>query len=545
MRGKIVNLCIGFTNLLFGILIIVFTIIVPQDKTLLTIQESIVVKYIVFGIYVLLSCIVITDALQYYNHRRDTVFNTAYLIGIFAISFVFIKEPAISAFSIISGIIVIFKSLKENLVEIDSTTAISFAVVLMIASVIISGLSFSYKSLGEMIKNKENKDELAYQSDYFKYVTELNIEEAYINIKKDGKYGYISQNGNVVIDFLYDFASPFVKIKMYNKQFEIALVCQDGSSYIILKNGRKVMSYRSESADENYGAKFKELEDIYINTLGQAEPMKFEIEDLHSNTNKVPSYKEVSNEYTFRYDYNEEYDVIITQSSLGLGDKYELAKKDNLDIRLALETTDLDYDSNYLYLYSNGNIPFYETSKLYQGWFTSYGKKNEMRGKAQILEFFGEKILIRNYNNNKVYFSDLTGNALSELYKDIFICQTDRYIVKTEKDKMKVIDANFNKIFEQEYDKIETTLTPRNLYLGMNLEEEIKFNDYDYAKMNFTLLDSQGNIILDNIEQIYSDFYKLPEGNFKTQKQQYNQFIEDLKNLKYNFVGDKFYYSYK
>ena len=36
MRGKIVNLCIGFTTILFGILIIAFTTFVPQDKTLLT-----------------------------------------------------------------------------------------------------------------------------------------------------------------------------------------------------------------------------------------------------------------------------------------------------------------------------------------------------------------------------------------------------------------------------------------------------------------------------------------------------------------------------
>ena len=77
---------------------------------------------------------------------------------------------------------------------------------------------------------EENKNELAYKSDYFKYITELGIEDVYINIKKDGKYGYINQNGEVVIDFLYDYASPFVGITAYNKHFDIALVCQNGSS---------------------------------------------------------------------------------------------------------------------------------------------------------------------------------------------------------------------------------------------------------------------------------------------------------------------------
>ena len=31
MRGKIVNLCIGFLNILFGALILVYTLNVPQD----------------------------------------------------------------------------------------------------------------------------------------------------------------------------------------------------------------------------------------------------------------------------------------------------------------------------------------------------------------------------------------------------------------------------------------------------------------------------------------------------------------------------------
>ena len=44
MRGKIVNLCIGFMNVLLGILIIIYTIKVPQDKTLMTVQENFVLQ---------------------------------------------------------------------------------------------------------------------------------------------------------------------------------------------------------------------------------------------------------------------------------------------------------------------------------------------------------------------------------------------------------------------------------------------------------------------------------------------------------------------
>ena len=274
MRGKIVNLCIGFMNLLFGILIVAFTMYVPQDKTLLTVQESFVVTWIVRAMYVVMALVAVIDAIQSYNHRSDTVFNTGYIIGIFTISFIFIKEPIIATFSIISGLIILFKSLKENLVELDSTAAISISIVVMAATAIIGLFTLTYSSIGQSIKNKENKNELSYKEDYFKYITELDIDEAYIHVKKDGKYGYINQNGEVKIDFIYDYASPFVEITVYDKKFHIALVCNDGSTEVILKNKRKVMSYRSESSDENYKAKLEELENIYTNTLHQTEKMK-------------------------------------------------------------------------------------------------------------------------------------------------------------------------------------------------------------------------------------------------------------------------------
>ena len=379
MRGKIVNLCIALMNLLLGILIIVYTIHVPQDKTLITVQEGIVVKYILISIYIILGFIVLIDAIQSYNHKSDTGFNIGYVIGIFAISFIFIKEPAIGAFSIISGLVVLFKTLKENLVEIDSITGISVSIVLMVAIAITGIVTMNYASLGRSIKNRENKNELAYKKDYFKYITELDISEPYINIKKDGKFGYINPNGQVVIDFKYDYASPFIEINSYDKKFHVALVCENGSSYIILKNERTVLSYRTESADENYKAKEEELEEIYTNTLEQKEDMKYEIPIVDNNINKIPAYQESEKkDYDYRYNYNNEYDLLVTQSNMGLGDKYQLAKKNDLNIRITLDTDYMDYDPSYLYIFSNGTIPFYEISKRTQGWYKGYGKNNSM-----------------------------------------------------------------------------------------------------------------------------------------------------------------------
>lgn len=543
MRGKIVNLCIGLMNVLFGILIIVYTLIVPQDKTLMTVQENYVVGYIITALYIIMFSIAIIDLIQSYHLRSDTTFNTGYIIGIFSISFLFIKQPAIGAFSIISGVIILFKSLKENLVELNSTVAISISIVIMSAIVIVGVLSVNYSGIGTSIKNKENKNELAYVEDYFKYITELDIQDVYINVKKDGKFGYINQNGETVIDFLYDYASPFIEITSFGKKFHVALVCKDGSSYIILKNGRKVLSYRTESSDENYKAKLEELEDIYTNTLQQTGDMKYEIEEITNNINKVPVYQEVSSDYSFRYDYNYEYDLIVTQSNMGLGDTYELAKKDDLNIRIKLDTTYLDYDLSYLYLFSNGTIPFYELSKKTQGWYTSYGKKNSMTGKAQILDFFGDRILLKNYNDKTIYFTDSEGNRLSEAYGDIFVLGDGRYIVKSSDNYYKVIDDEYNNIYEKEYAVINPRLVSQNLFLVLDSTENIKFNDYGLAIMNWSLMNYNGEIICDGIEQIYDQVYELPENN-KEDELNYYEFENNLKELNYSFVGDKFYLDY-
>lgn len=547
MRGKIVNLCIGFMNILFGVLILIYTLNVPQDQTLLTVQEQAVTKIILFGIYAVLAVVLIINVIQYYNNIKDNTFKTGYMLALFVVSFIFIKQPAIASFTIISGIIVMFNSIRENLVEIDSTTAISITVLIMVAIVLLMGVSLSYKQIGTYIKDKKNENELEFKPTFFKYITELGINDIYINVKKDGKYGYIDQNGEIRIDFKYDYASPFIKIVQYNKVFDIALVCEDGSSKIILKNERVVMSYRSESSHENYDAKWNELEQIYRDTLGQGTAdIVTEAPLVVDNKSKVPAYKEdYETDYTYKYDYNYEYDVIVTKSSLGLGDIYELAKKDNSDIRLNLDTKGLDYDENYLYLFSNGTIPYYDISNREQGWFTSYGKKNAMTGRAQILDFFDDRLLLKNYNDKTIYFIDGEGNKLSDEYRSIYVCQdNERYIVKDLQNKYKVIDRNYDQIFEGEYDVFDPYLANYGLYIVDNTEEDIEFNDYGYAKMHFSILNAQGQVIIDNVEQAYKNYYKISKDKSIAYSTRYSQFLDELKSIRYDFVGDKYYVNY-
>jgi len=543
MRGKIINLCIGCMNILFGLLLLIYTKVIPQEITELTVQELSVTKGVLNAIYIILVIVIGIDIFQYRENRDNSKMKTGYLFGFFAISFIFIKEPAIAIFSIVCGIIVIIQTAKDTMVDIDSTTGISIVALVIVSIIITSGIGYFYKNIAQYIKNKENEGNQEYVSDYFKYITELEIDDVYINVKKDGKYGYINQNGDVVIDFVYDYASPFVNITVYNKEFQVALVCQNGTSYVIMKNQRKVMSYRAESADENYEAKLKELEDIYKTTLGQGGQMQTEIEKKTDNMQRAPRYEEVPENYTYRYDYNNEYDIIVNQSNLGLGDKFWLAKKDNLNIKMDLDCTNIDYDEDYVYLYSNFTIPFFDVSSKEQGWFASYGKKNTMTGKAQILDFIDDKILLRNYNDNTIYFIDQDGEILSDVYKDIYIAQ-DRYIVKNNKNKYMIIDKEFNKVFEQEFDIIDPYLAEYGMYICANTDEAIDFNDYNFAEMKWKLLNANGETIIENIEQIYGNYYKISNDKTVPFVTRYEEFLDEIKDIKFNFVGDKFYKNY-
>ena len=166
-----------------------------------------------------------------------------------------------------------------------------------------------------------------------------------------------------------------------------------------------------------------------------------------------------------------------------------------------------------------------------------------MSGKAQILDFFDDKILIRNYNDHTIYFIDSKGNILSEIYKEIYVL-TDRYIVKGENNKYKIIGKDFQKIFENEYDYVDPYLVNYGLYIVGNTSDGVDFNKFNYAKMKLSLINSNGETIMENIEQIYGNFYKISNEKNKSYATRYTEFLEKVKSIEYNFVGDNFYKEY-
>ena len=75
------------------------------------------------------------------------------------------------------------------------------------------------------------------------------------------------------------------------------------------------------------------------------------------------------------------------------------------------------------------------------------------------------------------------------------------------------------------------------------MKADIKFNDYNCAILNWNLVNENGEVIFDGIEQIYDLVYELPKDH-REKEINYNEFENNLKDLQYSFVGDKFYLNY-
>lgn len=227
---------------------------------------------------------------------------------------------------------------------------------------------------------------------------------------------------------------------------------------------------------------------------------------------------------------------------MGLDDTYELAQKNDLSLKITLECEALAYDENYLYIYRNGTIPFFDRKNRKQGWFTNYGRKIVLSGNAQILDFFGDYTLIKNHNDKTIYFIDSDGNMVSEAYKEIFICNDDRFIAKNKKNKYVVINAAFENVFNSEWDFVDTSLVSAGLYVFGKTNGVVDFSDYNYAtNMKLEILDNDGNQIAGDIEQIYTTYYEISGDKSVAYSERYSNFLDSLKKMNMKFIGDEFY----
>lgn len=542
MRGKFVNSLVGGMNFIFGAVVLLFNFYLPNEATA-TVQELKVISEIDTYIFILMIIVAVVNLITLIFNRKDKIFLFSYLIAIFASCFYFLDFSYIGIIYVLAALLIEIQVLRENILSMNNTFYMVIVSIVIVAIGIVALNILTYKDRLEDIVKEEIKGYLAYNEDYFKNISVLGEDaEFYLNVKREGKWGYINTKGENRIEFEYDYATPFISIEKYNKKFDIALVCKDDVASIILKNKRNVMTFKNDISFDDYEAQLEKLGELYNITFGQAGRFKDALESVDtSNMSTISSYKE----YPYRYPFNDEYDIYITVAQFGGKNRYEFLKRDNPNIKVSIDCDNLKFDDKNLYVYNNGFLPFYKTSEGIQGWYTKETKRVELEGNIQILEFFDSQILIKNYDENVLYFTNEEGEKISPNYKDIFVLDS-AYIVKNEQDKYMVIDRQFNKIWDVEYDYMNPILLDKGILICANLPLRVNFNSSGFpSNIEYDLLDTSGNkislvtkdgTVIENTT--YTAVYYIDN---KKSVSSYDLYINNLTDILYNFVGEEFY----
>lgn len=476
-------------------------------------------------------------------NRKDKILIFAYVIAILSSSFYYFDFPYISIIYILSAFMIVIQVLRENMLYTNNIIFIAIVGIVIVAIGLVGINILTYKDKVQEIITEENKGYIQYEEDFFKNISVLGEDnEFYINVMRNNKWGYVDKNGNIKMDFEFDYASPFIKINLFNKTFDIALVCKDGSSFIILKNKRTVMSFKNEIPTDDYQSQFDELQKLYNETFKQEGQIANQLLKVPtSNMNKISAYEK----YPYRYPFNDEYDIYITVSQTGGINRYEFMKKDTPNVKISIDCDNLKFDGSNLYVFSNGYLPFYKVSERIQGWYDKETRRIEIPGNIQILEFYDDKILIKNYDDNTVYFINEQNEKVSDIYKDIFVLD-DSYIVKNMNNKYIIINKSFEKILDIEYDYINPILIDEGLLLCANLPARINFNNFGFpSNLEYDIVDLSGKkITLKNIDgseienPAYTGIYNLY--NKKTISS-YDLYVTNLVDIFYEFIGEEFY----
>ena len=266
MKSRVVNAIVGLMNLVFGGLVLFYSYYIP-DMGRATEQEAKIASEIYQYIFVLVIIVAIINIITLFFNRKDKILLFAYGVSLLSSCFYIFDIKLIAILYVLSALIVEIQVLRENVI-VQANTFYLIVVSIVIVSIGIVGINIiTYKDKVSSLTKIENKDNIEYDDSFFKYVSQLDDNDLYLNVEKDGKWGYINLKGETKIDFKYDYASCFIKIKKYDKEFEVALVCEGDVSKVILKNERTVFSYKNNIAVNDYEAQYNKLKDIYGNVF--------------------------------------------------------------------------------------------------------------------------------------------------------------------------------------------------------------------------------------------------------------------------------------
>lgn len=189
MRGKFVNAIMGLMNLLFGALILLFNLYMPNIARA-TEQEAEVINEISSFIVILLVLVLFTNLIAVVFNYKDKVFLFSYILAIISTSFYFFDFYYIAILYILAAFLIEIQVLRENIISVNNIFYI-VVISIIIVAIGLTGLNIlTYKDKVEKLVKKENAGFMQYEEDYFKNISELGEDaQFYINVKRERKMG--------------------------------------------------------------------------------------------------------------------------------------------------------------------------------------------------------------------------------------------------------------------------------------------------------------------------------------------------------------------
>ena len=557
MGGKITNILIGMSNIFVGLLIFIYEYVNIKGAVEFSKYQNEIMrifKYILFG-YILLNAII--NFVYTFFNKMEPKLKKSYILFMPIVGYLIYPHFAFGIIGIIAGIVLIINIFRKNFVEADNNISSSISGVLILISITFGICIFFNNQFADALKARDQIGLKLYDDKFFELVKPVENEDAkyrfkYINLKRDEKFGYINEHGETLIDFKLDFATPFYLIEKNDQKYYIAGFTKGDITEIVLKNERVIMSYKSEKEIYDYSARIEEFKNIVKEKIKPG-IMQLEIPKTDNYYVYSPVYKEDSREerekkkdkrgkaWTYRYDYNEKYDFLVTESNMGYDSKYELANKDDLSKRLELNAENIIYDKDKLYTLPGGYIPFFNPKEKVSGYFDQNGKRKKLQGNAKILYVEKDRVLIKNEVKNSAYFIDsASGKEVSPSFKEIIVDELNsRYIVKNNNDKWMLLNKNLERVFQEEFDIVKTDLLKAGIYVFGNFPEDIKVNEYNYIKIDYIFANNKMEVISKGVNFFYDSFDQIQKKNINPND--FEEIKKQIATVKPNEILNKYY----
>lgn len=396
---------------------------------------------------------------------------------------------------------------EKHIVESSSRKIINIVLYYVLQLLLVVGFFLMIISSLLITKVNEAKweNELSKLYNNIETLQGSTIEDIYIPVEKNYKYGFINESGQEKIHCEYDRVSYFNEVEINNTTYYIALAKKDNKFYILSKGNdniaistdlEKYLRTIYEHLDNNVTKSMNENGDyrngylqsfeflLQVSTRGEMKLSQQTVEK--DNNNEI-----ILSERNSKYYYNSKnYSMLIEpiyneQEETDYDSYYEdyydedentyYLSSENTKYNVTITKNNGETESSIVYLpglnesettlktFSNEYIEFEDEEGTRKGWYDDNGNKTTIPNNYTIEDIKDGKAILQKDNTKDTDIKlerhfiiiDMTGKTLLkttalDIYDNI-------YLVKNNNNKMVLIDKDLQEI-SNEYDKIITTM---------------------------------------------------------------------------------------